>query len=94
MVRRILKIASPLVAIAITAVSALSLASSPETVPDPPATVTEVTVLPDLMSVSRVLATGGLERVSAESVPESVRAVLEAAGAVLVVPDSQPGGAQ
>ena len=92
--RRLAKIVSPLIAIAITIVSLQSLASSPEADSVPHPVVAEVTVLPELVSVSRVLTTGALERVEAESVPESVRAVLDGSGAALVVPTPQTGGLQ
>ncbi|NNK92614.1 MAG: hypothetical protein HKO87_09295 [Acidimicrobiia bacterium] len=92
--RRLTKVASPLIAIAITIGSVQSLASTPEAETPPQPIATEVTVLPELISVSRVLTSGALERVDAESVPGSVRAVLDASGAVLVVATPQAGGLQ
>ena len=94
--RRLLKLASPAIALAITVVSLQSLtaASEPETTPAPQPVVTESTLLPELASVSRVLAAETLERVTAESVPASVRAVLADTGAVLFVPTPEPGGLQ
>jgi len=102
MVRKAINILSPIAALAIVWVSLQSFVfgaeeTQPEAQPAAATTTTEVTettanLLPELASVSRILETASSQTLG-QSVPESVKRILIANGAVLLVPQSTEAGA-
>jgi len=101
MVRKAINILSPIAALAIVLVSLQSFVfgageTEPEAQPATPAATTEVRettaiLLPELASVSRILETASNKTLN-ETVPESVKRILIANGAVLLVPQPAEAG--
>jgi hypothetical protein len=107
MVRKAINVLSPIAALAVLWVSVQAFMPSSEegpaetaqssaqpTVPTTiasPVEVPEGSVLPDLVSVSRVVeaTTPGLADAQDNTIPESIRRVLEGSGAVLLLPTEE-----
>ena len=96
MVRRAVNTVSPIAALAIVWISLQSFVFDGEMNPAsaallvPPSSIVAPDLLPELGSVSQLLATTST-RTLGESVPDSVKRLLVANGAVLLVPN-EPGG--
>lgn len=97
MVRRLIKVLSPIAALAIVWGSLQSFAftadeNAAEQVPQTQSTsVVQRDLLPELGSVSQILATTST-RTPGEKVPASVRRILIASGAVLLVEEGSDTG--
>ncbi len=96
MVRKAINVLSPLAALAVVWVSLQSFVFAPEENPPsepflaPPTSLISQDLLPELSSVSQILATTSTNTLG-ETVPESVRRILVTSGAVLLVPDDGGG---
>ncbi len=96
MVRSVINILSPIAALAVVWVSLQSFVITGQGAPPaepllvPPTSVVSEGVLPELGSVSHVLATTSTESVGG-TVPEAVRRILITNGVVLLVPERAGG---
>lgn len=96
MVRRLINVLSPIAALAVVWVSLQSFVftgtetETSEPLLTPPTSMTSQDLLPELGSVSQILATTSTNTLG-ETVPDSVRRILITSGAVLLVPESGGG---
>ncbi len=93
MVRRLINVLSPMAALAVVWVSLQSFVftgtENPPSEPllAPPTSMVSQDLLPDLGSVSQILATTSTNTLG-ETVPDSVKRILITRGVVLLVPES------
>jgi hypothetical protein len=97
MIRTVINILSPIAALAVVWVSLQSFVFAAEDAEPvapllvPPTSLVAQDLLPELGSISQILATTA-SNTAGESVPESVTRLLAGNGAVLLVPQEAGGG--